>query len=117
MSAVVAPAETTSFAVSSLLAPTPFPAAGLLDTRPAGNFAVYLGALRSPEAAAMLLRETGIGAALGGRRRALFGPPRPIDADDVLAWLTTLANISGVDLEHAVREKYLGADGGPKGVK
>ena len=36
---------------------------------------------------------------------------------DVLAWLTTLANISGVDLEQAVREKYLGADGGPKGVK
>jgi len=36
---------------------------------------------------------------------------------DVLAWLTTLANISGVDLEEAVREKYLGADGGPKGVK
>jgi NTP pyrophosphatase (non-canonical NTP hydrolase) len=36
---------------------------------------------------------------------------------DVLAWLTTLANISGVDLEEAIREKYLGADGGPKGVK
>lgn len=90
--AVVAPAETTSFAVSSLLAPTPFPAAGLLDTRPTGNFAIYLGALRSPEAAAMLLRETAIGAALADRRISLFGPPRPTDADDVLDWLTrTLA--------------------------
>ena len=26
---------------------------------------------------------------------------------DVLAWLCTLANVSGVDLEAAVREKYL----------
>ena len=49
--AVVAPAETTSFAVSSLLSPSPFAPGGLLDTRPTGNFAVYLGALRSPEAA------------------------------------------------------------------
>ena len=36
---------------------------------------------------------------------------------DVLAWLCTLANINGVDLEAAVREKYLGAGGGPAGVK
>jgi len=36
---------------------------------------------------------------------------------DVLAWLTTLANICGVDLEAAVREKYCGTDGGPKGEK
>ena len=36
---------------------------------------------------------------------------------DVLAWVTTLANISGVDLEQAVREKYMGNDGGPKGEK
>jgi len=35
---------------------------------------------------------------------------------DVLAWLTTLANIAGVDLTEAVREKYL-SDGGPKGTK
>jgi nuclear GTP-binding protein len=35
---------------------------------------------------------------------------------DVLAWLTTLANICDVDLETAIREKYL-TDGGPKGVK
>ncbi len=36
---------------------------------------------------------------------------------DVLAWLTTLANINGVDLEQAVTEKYMRADGGPKGEK
>lgn len=35
---------------------------------------------------------------------------------DVLAWLCTLANINGVDLEQAVREKYF-TDGGPKGHK
>jgi len=36
---------------------------------------------------------------------------------DVLAWLATLANISGVDLEEAIRGKYMGPDGGPKGSK
>lgn len=35
---------------------------------------------------------------------------------DVLAWLCTLANINGVDLEEAVRDKYLRGDG-PKGHK
>jgi NTP pyrophosphatase (non-canonical NTP hydrolase) len=35
---------------------------------------------------------------------------------DVLAWLTTLANILGVDLTEAVRRKYL-EDGGPEGTK
>jgi NTP pyrophosphatase (non-canonical NTP hydrolase) len=35
---------------------------------------------------------------------------------DVLAWLTTLANITGVDLAHAIERKYL-HEGGPKGVK
>ncbi|MEM0915570.1 MAG: MazG nucleotide pyrophosphohydrolase domain-containing protein [Planctomycetota bacterium] len=35
---------------------------------------------------------------------------------DVLAWLCTLANINGVDLEQAVRDKYLQGDG-PKGTK
>ena len=34
---------------------------------------------------------------------------------DVLAWLCTLANVSGVDLEAAVREKYL--KGAPKPAK
>ncbi len=94
--ALVAPAETTSFAVSSLLSPSPFAPAGLLDTRPSGNFAVYLGALRSPEAAAMLARDTAIAAALtqrrrsgpGGALRAVVGADRDADADDVLDWLT-----------------------------
>ncbi|MHC5113666.1 MAG: MazG nucleotide pyrophosphohydrolase domain-containing protein [Planctomycetota bacterium] len=35
---------------------------------------------------------------------------------DVLAWLTTLANITGVDLTRAVQEKYVTA-GGPEGTK
>jgi NTP pyrophosphatase (non-canonical NTP hydrolase) len=35
---------------------------------------------------------------------------------DVLAWLCTLANINDVDLERAVRRKYLSGDG-PKGHK
>lgn len=35
---------------------------------------------------------------------------------DVLAWLTTLANILDVDLTDAIRRKYI-ADGGPKGNK
>jgi NTP pyrophosphatase (non-canonical NTP hydrolase) len=35
---------------------------------------------------------------------------------DVLAWLATLANIAGVDLERAIHAKYL-SDGGPKGTK
>lgn len=94
--ALVAPAETTSFAVSSLLSPSPFAPAGLLDTRPSGNFAVYLGALRSPEAAVMLARDTAIAAALtqrrragaGGALRAMLGADRDADADDVLDWLT-----------------------------
>ena len=35
---------------------------------------------------------------------------------DVLAWLSTLANICGVDLTRAVHRKYL-EDGGPSGTK
>ena len=35
---------------------------------------------------------------------------------DVLAWLTTLANIVGVNLTEAIELKYL-TGGGPKGVK
>ena len=36
---------------------------------------------------------------------------------DCMAWLCTLANITGVDLEKAIKDKYFGADGGPKGEK
>ncbi len=35
---------------------------------------------------------------------------------DCLAWMCTLANICDVDLEQAIREKYI-KDGGPKGTK
>jgi len=35
---------------------------------------------------------------------------------DVLAWLCTLANINGIDLEQAVRDKYF-TGGGPEGHK
>lgn len=35
---------------------------------------------------------------------------------DVLAWLTTLANIADVDLTAAVQRKYFD-EGGPKGTK
>ena len=35
---------------------------------------------------------------------------------DVLAWLCTLANINGVDLQDAIDRKYL-QDGGPEGHK
>jgi NTP pyrophosphatase (non-canonical NTP hydrolase) len=35
---------------------------------------------------------------------------------DVFAWLTTLANITGIDLTEAVHSKYI-IDGGPEGTK
>jgi NTP pyrophosphatase (non-canonical NTP hydrolase) len=35
---------------------------------------------------------------------------------DVFAWLTTLANITGIDLTKAVHSKYI-LDGGPEGTK
>jgi NTP pyrophosphatase (non-canonical NTP hydrolase) len=35
---------------------------------------------------------------------------------DVLAWLTTIANVCDIDLEAAITKKYL-KDGGPKGTK
>jgi hypothetical protein len=94
--AVVAPAETTGIATSTLLATMPVMGGGaLLDTRPSGNFAVYLDALRSPEAAAMLARETGLLAyltalreagAMGSLRR-LLGLRLEADLDDAQTWL------------------------------
>lgn len=93
--AQVAPAETTSFAISALLSPQ---APGLgqgLDARPGGNFAIYLAALRSPEAARMLTTETALLQEMERTRqvsplwplRVLLGLTRALDADDVLAWL------------------------------
>lgn len=95
--AVVAPAETTGIAASSLLSPLPLVGGGLLDQRPAGNFAVYLGALRAREAAAVLRRETDLAGRLAAARASgplarLLGAlglpdgPEVLD-DDLMAWL------------------------------
>lgn len=95
--AVVAPAETTGIAASSLLSPLPLVGGGLLDQRPGGNFAVYLGALRAREAVGVLRRETDLAERLAAARAA--GPfARMLDAvglaegaevldDDLMAWL------------------------------
>ncbi len=94
-SAIVAPAETTGLATSTLLAPAPILQPALLDSRPGGNFAVYLAALRSPEAAAMLARDTPLlarlterrGEGLAGEVRRALGLRTEADADDVQALL------------------------------
>lgn len=94
--AVVAPAETTGLAASTLIQGGLVMPGGLLDTRAGGNFAIYLANLRSPEAVAMLARDTSILADLTrqklegvtGRIRSLLGsPPPPADLDDVDRWL------------------------------
>jgi hypothetical protein len=93
--AIVAPAETTGIATSNLLSPAPLLSGGLLDNRPGGNFAVYLDALRSPEAAAMLARDTGVlgyltgirAAGPGGAIRRAFDLRIEADLDDVRSWL------------------------------
>ena len=93
--AQVAPAETTAFAISALLAPQAPSLGQGLDTRPAGNFAIYLAALRSPEAARMLTTETALLEDMERARqlslfsglRGWLGLNRALDADDVLAWL------------------------------
>jgi NTP pyrophosphatase (non-canonical NTP hydrolase) len=53
-----------------------------------------------------------------GRRERGDGDPAELEEEfaDMLAWLATLANITGVDLARAVDEKYL-KDGGPRGTK
>lgn len=96
-SAVVAPAEGSGLAVSTLIAPINLQqtGSGLLDTRPTGNFAIYLSALRSPEAAAMLAATTPILADISARRatgllgwvRGLAGMRMAADQDDVQAYL------------------------------
>jgi len=123
-SAVVAPAETTGLATSTLLSPAPLLQSALFDSRPGGNFAVYLAALRSPEAAAMLVAETPILARLSERRRegwpgaarALLGLRLEADADDVLALLerrlaasASLASVTWT-LELVERDRALAQD-------
>jgi len=93
--AIVAPSETTGIATSSLLTPSPFLQPSLLDQRPGGNFAVYLAALRAPEAAGALARETALLAQIEERRAAWpLGPLRRLmglrmvaDSDDALTFL------------------------------
>jgi hypothetical protein len=94
-SLVVAPAETTGIATSALLTPAPFLQPSLLDQRPGGNFAVYLAALRAPEAARALVAETRILADLTERRagpplgavREWLGLRIEADLDDVIGFL------------------------------
>jgi NTP pyrophosphatase (non-canonical NTP hydrolase) len=53
-----------------------------------------------------------------GKRERGDGDPANLAEEfaDVLAWLTTLANITDVDLTEAIHRKYL-EDGGPEGTK
>jgi hypothetical protein len=100
--AQVAPAETTSFAISALLSPQALSLSQAQDTRPGGNFAVYLAALRSPEAARMLTTETALLQVMERQRQAStlavlrvwLGFNRALDADDVLAWLERYLSVS-----------------------
>lgn len=119
----VAPAETTSIATSSLLSPSPLLSSGLLDTRPTGNFAVYLDALSAPEAAVMLAAETSLVSYLTTRRsrgpmgwvRRSLGMRTKADVDDVLAWLERNLSVTQgvatvtftVALSHSDREVAL----------
>jgi hypothetical protein len=69
--------------------------ASLLDSRPSGNFAIYLAALRSPEAAMMLSRDTALLAHLSelrtqgpmGAIRRILGWRIEADLDDAIAFL------------------------------
>jgi hypothetical protein len=126
--AVVAPAETTGLAASALISVwQPPQAPNLLETRPTGNFAVYLAALRSPEAARMLAEETSLLADLAAwreapplgwlrpLREAILGPSRPPDLDDAALWLarslavtqSTLSVTWTLELVHPDRETAL----------
>lgn len=126
--AVVSPAETTGLAASALISAwQPPQAPNLLETRPTGNFAVYLAALRSPEAARMLAEETSLLADLAAwreapplgwlrpLREAILGPSRPPDLDDAALWLarslavtqSTLSVTWTLELVHPDRETAL----------
>jgi uncharacterized protein involved in exopolysaccharide biosynthesis len=93
--AIIAPAETTGLATSTLISANALSPGSLLDTRPSGNFAVYLAALRSTEAGAMLARDTRLLDALRDRRtdgpagsvRETLGLRLEADLDDVGGWL------------------------------
>ena len=98
----VAPAETTGIATSTLLAPLAIAPGNILDTRPSGNFAIYLAALRSTEAAMLLAERTPLlthltetrAAGLGGAIRSALGLTRAADLDDARSWLEASLAIS-----------------------
>ena len=123
---VVAPAESTGIATSSLLAPASLlQNAGLLDNRPGGNFAVYLDALRSAEAVELLARETPLlayltalrGSGPMGLARGLLGLRLEADLDDARAWLdrnlavtqSTASITFALELKHRDRQAALDA--------
>ena len=74
---------------------------------------------RGPEATFLwFAEEFGELAEALGKRRNGEGDEAGLASEfaDCLAWLATLANITGVDLERAVRAKYV-EGGGPRGTK
>lgn len=62
--ALIVPAETTGIAVSNILSSPALVAPQLFDSKPSGNFAVYLGALRTREMATALRNHTRLAEAL-----------------------------------------------------
>jgi len=124
-SAVVAPAEGSGLAVSTLIATLSLSqgGTGLFDTRPTGNFAIYLSALRSAEAAAMLAEDTPIladfalrrGDGFAGRIRRALGLRMQADRDDVQTYLerrlavtqSLVATTWNLDLQYPDRELAL----------
>lgn len=94
--ALVVPAETTGIAASSLLAPLAPIYSSVLDPKPTGNFAVYLGALRAREMAAALRSQTSLPEVLQLERfmtfiRRFFPNleigAQPVDDDEIMRWL------------------------------
>jgi hypothetical protein len=92
----VAPAGTTGIPPSSLLSPLPQLGSGLIEQRPSGNFAVYLGALRGRETATVLRRAPDLADRRAAERakdpfsralaRLASGGDEILD-DDLMAWL------------------------------
>lgn len=114
----------SAIATSQILSPAPLLGGGLLDSRPSGNFAVYLATLRSRDAATMLLRDTALAETLAARRRAglsgtvrtVLGADGTVTADDALAWLRRTLSITAAQqtltwtIELADPDRALGLD-------
>lgn len=93
---IIVPAETTGVAVSHILSTPPFFGQTFFDTKPSGNFAVYLGALRTREIAQAVRRNTQLAHVLGaeateswlGRLYQALGLKIALpDDDEILNWL------------------------------